>query len=50
MTGDKQKTDIERMRRTRNHRPTRKRETRCYGHKDKRKKVFDVTNIGGDLV
>ena len=37
MIGDRQKTDIERTRRTRNHRTTRKRETRCYGHKDKRK-------------
>ena len=37
MTGDRQKTDIEGMRRTRNHRPTRKRETRCYGHNDNRK-------------
>ena len=37
MTGDRQKTNIEGMRRTRNHRPTRKREARCYGHKNKRK-------------
>ena len=36
LTGDRQKTDIERMRRTRNHRPTRKRKTRCYGHKGKK--------------
>ena len=33
LIGDRQKTDIEGMRRTRNHRPTRKRKTRCYGHK-----------------
>ena len=36
MTGDRQKTNIEGMRRTRNHRPTRKRKTRCYGHKGKK--------------
>ena len=38
LTGDKQKTDIEGIRRTRNYRPTRKRKTRCYGHKGKKKK------------
>ena len=37
LTGDRQKTDIEGTRRIRNRRTTRKRETRCYGHKDKRK-------------
>ena len=37
LIGERQKTDIEGTRRTRNHRPTRKRETICYGHKDKRK-------------
>ena len=36
LTGDRQKTDIEGMRRTRNHRPTRKIKTRCYGHKGKK--------------
>ena len=35
LTGDRQKTNREGMRRTRNHRPTRKRKTRCYGHKGK---------------
>ena len=38
LTGDRQKTDIEGTRRTRNHRPTRKRKTRCYWHKGKKKK------------
>ena len=41
MTGDRQKTDIEGTRRTRNHRPIRKRKRkrkrRCYGHKGKKK-------------
>ena len=37
LTGDKQKTNIVGIRRTRNHRPTRKRKTRCYGHKGKKK-------------
>ena len=36
LTGDRQKIDIEETRRTRNHRPTRKRQTRCYGHKGKK--------------
>ena len=36
MTGDRQKTDIEGTRRTKNHKPTRKRKTRCYGHKGKK--------------
>ena len=36
LTRDRQKTDIEGMRRTRNHRPTRKRKTRCCGHKGKK--------------
>ena len=36
LTGDRQKTDIEGTRRTRNHRPTRKRETRCYRQKGKK--------------
>ena len=36
LTGDRQKTYIEGTGRIRNHRPTRKRKTRCYGHKDKR--------------
>ena len=35
LTGDRQKTDIEGTRRKRKHRPTRKRKTRCYGHKGK---------------
>ena len=35
MTGDRQKTDIEGTRRTRNHRPTRKKKKRFYGQKDK---------------
>ena len=39
LTGDGQKTDIEGTRRTRNHRPTRKRKTRCYGHKGKKCKT-----------
>ena len=38
LTGERQKTDIEGMRRTRNHRPTRKRKIRCYGHNGKKKK------------
>ena len=42
--GDKQKTDIEGTRRTRNHRPTRKRKTRCYGHKDNQKYAKHVKN------
>ena len=33
---DRLKVDIKGMRRTRNHRPTRKRETRCYGHKGRK--------------
>ena len=33
---DKHKTDIEGTRRARNHRPTRKRKTGCYGHKGKK--------------
>ena len=36
LIGDRQKTDIEGTRRIRNHRPTRKRKTRCYGHKGKK--------------
>ena len=39
LTEDKQKTDIEGARRTRNHRLTRKRKTRCYGHKGKKCKT-----------
>ena len=39
LIGDRQKTDIEGMRRTRNHRPTRKRKPRCYGHKGKKCKI-----------
>ena len=38
MTRDRQKTNIEGTGRTRNHRPTRKRKTRCYGHKGKNAK------------
>ena len=38
MTGDRQKTDIKGTRRTTNPRSTRKRKTRCYGHKGKKKK------------
>ena len=44
MTGDRQKTDIEGTRRIRNHRPTRKRKTKCYGHKDKQKYAKHVKN------
>ena len=36
MTKDRQKTSIEGTRRIRNQRPTRKRKTRCYGHKGKK--------------
>ena len=36
LTGGRQKIDIEGIRRTRNHRPTRKRKTRCCGHKGKK--------------
>ena len=39
MTGDRQKIDIEGTRRLRNHRPTRKRKIRCYGHKGKKFKT-----------
>ena len=39
LTRDRQKTDIEGTRRTRNHRPTRKRKTRWYGHKEKKCKT-----------
>ena len=35
LIGDRQKTDIEGTRWTRNHRPTRKRKRRRYGHKGK---------------
>ena len=38
LTGDRQNANIEGTRRTRNHRPTRKRKTRCYWHKGKKKK------------
>ena len=38
LTGDRQKIDIEGTRRTRNHKPTRKRETWCYGHKGKKER------------
>ena len=46
MTGDRQKTDIEGTRRTRNHRPIRKRKRkrRCYGHKGKKKKAKPKKN------
>ena len=44
LTGDRQKTDIEGMRRTRNHRPTRKRKIRCYGHNGKKKKIKTKKN------
>ena len=44
MTRDKQKTDIEGMRRIRNQRRTRKRKTRCYGHKGKKKKAKQKKN------
>ena len=38
LTQDRQKTDIEGMRRARNHRPTRKNmKTRYYGHKQNKK-------------
>ena len=48
-TGDRQKTDIEGTRRTRNYRPTRKRKTRCYGHKDKRnmQTMWKTMHTGG---
>ena len=36
LTGGRQKIDIEGIRRTRNYRPTKKRKTRCYGHKVKK--------------
>ena len=36
LIGDRKKTDIEGTRRTKNHRPTRKRKIRCYGHKEKK--------------
>ena len=38
LTGDRQKIDIEGMGRTRNHKPTRKSKTRCYGHRKKNAK------------
>ena len=44
LTGDRQKIDIEGTRRTRNHKPTRKRETWCYGHKGKKKDAKHVKN------
>ena len=37
MTGDRQKNNKKGTRRTRNHIPTRKIKTRCYGHKDNQK-------------
>ena len=50
MTGDRQKTNIEGMRRTRNHRPTRKRKTRCYGHKGKKKCKTNVRTYVSHLI
>ena len=49
MTRDRQKTDIEGTRRTRNHRPTRKRETRCYGHKGKKMQNKEKWNACKDI-
>ena len=39
LTRDRQKIDIEGMRRTRNYRPARKRKIRCYGHNGKKCKT-----------
>ena len=44
LTRDRQKIDIEGIRRTRNYRPTKKRKTRCYGHKDNQKYAKHVKN------
>ena len=49
LIGDKQKIKIEGTRRTRNHRLTRKRKTRCYGHKVKNAKQRKIKCMQGYL-
>ena len=49
LIGDRQKTDIEGIRRTRNHRPTRKGKTRCYRHKEKNAKQRKMKCMKGYL-